>query len=216
MDTANISGAMTELGPTQSLERVATWGPVLPVAYAEGGVPNWYAAYTSANHEKRVAQELGWRSVENYLPLYGSVRRWKDRRVRLEMPLFPGYVFVKMALRERLRVLQVPGVARLVGFEGHHPAPVPVEDIEAIRMCLAGGHPLLPHPYLQRGQRVRVVSGPLAGLTGVVVRRKKQTRLVISFDLLMRSVAVEVASEEIRVESAAKGNSSGSEARFFS
>jgi transcription antitermination factor NusG len=154
-------------------------------------VPKWYAVYTSANHEKRVAYELGRRSVESYLPLYWSVRRWKDRRVRLDLPLFPGYVFVRMVLRERLRVLQVAGVARLVGFEGH-PAPVPDEDIEAIRTCLAGEHALLPHPYLQRGQRVRVVSGPLAGLTGVVVRWKRETRLVISFDLLMRSVAVEV------------------------
>src|SRR5712691_7618332 len=74
---------------------------------------HWYAAYTSANHEKRVAQQLGQRSVEHFLAVYESVRRWKDRRKKLELPLFPGYVFVRMALRERLQVLQIPGVACL-------------------------------------------------------------------------------------------------------
>ncbi len=180
LEAGLISGAMSQ-----------TALPVVAEVCAERGVPKWYAAYTSANQEKRVAHELGRRSVECYLPLYGSVRRWKDRRVRLELPLFPGYVFVRVALRERVRVLQVPGVARLVGFDGQ-PAAVPNEDIEAIRTCLGGDHALLPHRYLQRGQRVRVLSGPLAGLTGVVVRQKKTTRLVISFDLLMRSVAVEL------------------------
>src|SRR6267378_2705469 len=77
--------------------------------------PRWYAAYTSANHEKRVAEQLDVRSVEHFVPLYESVRRWKDRKVRLQLPLFPGYVFVRLVQRERLRVLQVPGVARLVG-----------------------------------------------------------------------------------------------------
>src|SRR6266850_1054984 len=87
--------------------------------------PCWYAVYTSAQHEKRVAAELGRRSVESFLPLYSSVRRWSDRRVRLELPLFPGYVFVHLALRDRLRVLQVPGVAKLVGFGG---LPVALPD----------------------------------------------------------------------------------------
>ena len=187
METALISAALTQV------ERPL---PLIPEASDERGVPKWYAAYTSANQEKRVAHELGRRSVECYLPLYGSVRRWKDRSVRLELPLFSGYVFVRVALRERLRVLQIPGVARLVGFEGR-PAAVPDEDIEAIRTCLSGDHALLPHCYLQRGQRVRVLSGPLAGLTGVVVRQKNQTRLVISFDLLMRSVAVEIGPSDL-------------------
>jgi transcription antitermination factor NusG len=189
METDLISAALTQ---------TATALPLVAEPDAKACVPKWYAAYTSANHEKRVAHELGRRSVECYLPLYGSVRRWKDRRVRLELPLFPGYVFVRMAIAERLRVLQVPGVARLVGFEGH-PAAVPDEDITAIRACLAGGHALLPHRYLGRGQRVRVLSGPLAGLTGVVVRQKKQARLVLSFDLLMRSVAVELEEQELCV-----------------
>src|SRR6266566_3595754 len=100
--------------------------------------PHWYAAYTSANHEKRVAIQLGQRSVEHFLPTYESVRRWKDRRKKLELPLFPGYVFVRMALRQRLRVLQIPGVACLVGFGGQ-PAALATEEIEALRMGLARG-----------------------------------------------------------------------------
>src|SRR5208283_2708871 len=167
-----------------------------PESVADSLEPRWYAAYTSANHEKRVAEQLQRRSVENFLPLYESVRRWKDRRVRLKLPLFPGYVFVHIALRDRLKVLQVPGVAKLVSFHGQ-PAPVPDKDIEAIRTCLAGPHPVQPHRYLQRGQRVRVLSGPLAGLTGIVVRQKKSTRFVISFDLLMRSVSVELDSSDL-------------------
>lgn len=153
--------------------------------------PHWYAAYTCANHEKRVAQQLERRSIECFLPLYESSRRWKDRRVWLQLPLFPGYVFVRLALRDRLQVLEVPSVARLVGFDGH-PTPLPLEDIESIRACLASRHPVQPHAYVQRGQRVRVLSGPLGGLTGIVVRQKNCTRFVISLELLMRSVAVEI------------------------
>src|SRR5580700_10539298 len=101
--------------------------------------PLWYAAYTNANHEKRVAQQLERRFVEHFLPLYESVRRWKDRRVRLQMPLFPGYVFVRLALRDRLQLLQIPGVVHLVSFNGCA-APLPQEDIQAIRNCLDRGH----------------------------------------------------------------------------
>jgi transcription antitermination factor NusG len=156
----------------------------------------WFAAHTSANHEKRVAQQLESRAVDHFLPVYESVRRWKDRRVRLQLPLFPGYVFVRMALRDRLRVLAVPGVARLVGFDGR-PTVVPAEDIEAIRACLAGNRDVQPHPYLRCGQRVRVLSGPLAGFSGVVVRQKNRTRFVVSFDVLERSVSVEVEATEV-------------------
>ncbi len=94
--------------------------------------PRWYAAYTCAQHEKRVAEQLVERTVEHFLPLYASVRRWKDRRVALELPLFPGYVFVRLALRDRLRVLQVPSVVRLVGFGGL-PTALPDEQVEILR-----------------------------------------------------------------------------------
>jgi transcription antitermination factor NusG len=156
----------------------------------------WHAVYTSANHEKRVREQLERRSVESFLPIYESERHWKDRRVRLQLPLFPGYVFVRMSSRDRLKVLQVSGVAHLVEFGGK-PAAVPEEDIRAIRACLASPHGLQPHRYLKRGQRVTVTSGPLAGLTGIVIRQKKCTRFVISFDLLMRSVAVELDSSDL-------------------
>jgi transcription termination/antitermination protein NusG len=157
--------------------------------------PHWYAAYTCANHEKSVARQLERRSMQCFLPLYESVRRWKDRRVRLELPLFPGYVFVQLALRDRLRVLEVPGLVRLVGFDGH-PSPLPTEDIETIRTCLGRRRFMAPHPYVRRGQRVRLLRGPLEGLTGVVLRQKNRTRFVISLELLMRSVAVEIDSAD--------------------
>lgn len=156
----------------------------------------WYAAYTRAHHEKRVAQQLEQRAIEVFLPLYDSVRRWKDRRVRLQLPLFPGYVFVRMLLRSRLQVLEIPGVASLVGFGGH-PTPVPAEDIDTIRACLAGDQAVQPHRYVQRGQRVRVLNGPLTGFTGIVVRQRNRTRFVISFELLQRSVAVEIDAADL-------------------
>lgn len=151
----------------------------------------WYAVYTCANHEKRVAEQFVPRSLEHFLPQYESVRRWKDRKVRLQLPLFPGYLFVHIAAQDRLRVLQVPGVVRLVGFNGI-PTPMPQEDIQNIRESLGQGWRAEPHPYLQLGRRTRVVRGPLAGMEGIVVRRKNRSRLVLSFDLIQRSLAIEM------------------------
>jgi len=190
METSLISATLAQIEP------------VLPLGTPERDAAaevRWYVAYTSANHEKRVAQQLTWRSVEHFLPVYESVRRWKDRRVPLQLPLFPGYVFVRLALRDRLRVLAVPGVARLVGFAGR-PTVVPAEDIEAIRACLEGKRDVQPHPYVQCGQRVRVLSGPLAGFSGIVLRQKNRTRFVVSFDVLERSVSVELEGTEVFVE----------------
>jgi transcription antitermination factor NusG len=156
----------------------------------------WYAAYTRANHEKRVAEQLGVRSVEHFVPLYDSTRRWKDRKVRLQLPLFPGYVFVRLALRDRLRVLQVPGLARLVGFNGL-PCALPDSEIEALKAGLASGVRAEPHPYLTVGRRVRVKAGPLAGMEGVLTRKRNGARFVLSLELIMRSVAVDVDALEL-------------------
>jgi transcription antitermination factor NusG len=160
----------------------------LPAEYRE---PRWYAAYTAANHEKRVTIQLGQRSIAHFLPQYDSVRRWKDRRVKLQLPLFPGYVFVHLALRHRLQVLEVPGVSRLVGFNGQ-PCALPESEIEAVKACLARRMCVEPHPYLQVGHRVRVKAGPLQGLQGLLVRKKNSARFVMSLDLIMRSVSVEI------------------------
>jgi len=157
---------------------------------------HWYAIYTSANHEKKVAAELGRRSVESFLPLYSSLRRWKDRRVQLQLPLFPGYVFVHVALSDRLRVLQVPGVANLVGFGGQ-PVALPDEQLEGLRAGINGQLCTEPHPYLAVGRRIRIVRGPFQGIEGFLVRRKGVFRVVLSLELIMRSVAVEVDVSEV-------------------
>lgn len=157
---------------------------------------NWYAAYTRANHERRVAQELAERGVEHFLPQYQSRRKWKDREVELALPLFPGYVFVRMALEHKLRVLQVPGVACLVSFAGK-PAVVPAEEFARIQELLNRRVLATPHPYLNVGRRARVLDGPFAGLEGIVVRRNKRNRLVISLDLIERSIAVELGEANL-------------------
>jgi transcription antitermination factor NusG len=164
---------------------------------------NWYALYTCPRHEKCVAQQIEQRSIACFLPLYRSVRRWKDRRKELELALFPGYVFVRLALRDRLRVLQLPSAVRLVSFNGQA-AVLPDAEIEGLRQRLSGGICLEPHPYLRVGRRVRVCAGPMQGLEGIIVRRKDRCRLVFSLDLIMRSVAVEVDESDVEPVTKAK------------
>jgi len=158
--------------------------------------PHWYALYTCANHEKRISAELSARGVEHYLPLYSCVRRWNKRRVKLERPLFPSYVFVRLALRDRLRVLQIPRVVQLVGSAGR-PAVLRDEEMEKMRAGLTSGLQAEPHASLTSGRRVRVKSGPLAGLEGFLVRRKRSTRVVISIGVIQRAAAIEVDAADL-------------------
>jgi transcription termination/antitermination protein NusG len=160
------------------------------------GEPHWYVAYTCAQHEKRVAEQLAERDVEHFLPLYATLHRWKDRRVWLDLPLFPGYVFVRLALQDRLRVLQVPSVVRLVGFGGW-PTGLPDEQVEALRAGLSGSLRAEPHPFLTVGRRVRVRRGPLQGAEGILVRKKNIFRMVLSLELIMRSVSIEVDAADV-------------------
>jgi transcription antitermination factor NusG len=162
------------------------------------GVSRWYAAYTCTNHERRVTQQLSERNVENFLPTYRSVRRWRDRRKELQLALFPSYVFVHMDVRDRLRVLQLPGVVNVVSFGGV-PAPLLDSEIEALRRGSACPTQIAPHPYLRVGRRVRVARGPFAGTEGILVRRRDGCRVVVSIDLLMRSVALEVDEADIGI-----------------
>ena len=159
----------------------------------DGFGPRWYALYTRSRHEKTVGDLLRRKQIETFLPLYETVRRWKNGDHRVELPLFPGYAFVHIALRNRLPVLKVPGVVRMVGFDG---GPTPLEDaeVESLRQALSAGVKAVPHPYLTVGRRVRITGGALAGREGILLRTKGEERVVLSLDLIQRSVLVNVAA----------------------
>ncbi len=159
--------------------------------------PRWYAAYTKPRHEKNVRRECERRSIDCFLPTYEVVRRWKDRRKQIELPLFPGYIFVRISRLRQLNVLQVPSVISLVGFGGI-PTSLRDEEIATLQKGLAAGVSVKPHPYLLTGRRVRIISGPLAGSEGVLVRRKGNLRVVLSLDLLRRSIAVDADIADIQ------------------
>lgn len=158
--------------------------------------PHWYALYTNSRHEKKVADILSTREISSYVPLYKTVRRWADRRKEVELPLFPGYVFVQIALRSRLKVLSVPGVVHLVTFDGK-PAQVNESEIETLRQGLPMAKGVQPHPYLKVGRRVRVQRGLFAGMEGILIRRKDAFRLVLSMQLILRSVSVEIDEADV-------------------
>ncbi len=169
---------------------------IVPSPILEHIEAHWYAAYTCARHEKQVWRQLQDRKLETFLPLYRSVRRWKDRRKELELPLFPGYIFVRIPRQERLRVLRIPSVVRFVGFQGE-PAALEDREVEQLRRGLENGVHAEPHPYLKIGDRIRVKCGPLAGVEGILIRKKDSYRIVLSLDLLMRSVAAEVEAADL-------------------
>ena len=152
---------------------------------------SWYAVYTRSRHEKHVADQLECKQIETFLPLYETIRRWKNGRHRVLLPLFPCYTFVRIALRDRLEVLKAPGVVRLVGFNGT-PVPLAAEEVARLQQALAEGFKAEPHPYLSVGRRVRITAGPLAGHEGILVRKKGDLGVVLSIDLIQRSVLVHV------------------------
>ena len=159
----------------------------------------WYAVYTRSRCEKRVHEQFERRSIESLLPVYEAVHQWTDRKVQVQLPLFPGYVFVRVSLRDHLQVVQVPGVVKLVGFNGA-PTALPQKDVDALRSSLMSGVRVVPHPYLTAGRRVRVKTGPLAGLTGILVRRKNKARFILSLGLIHRAIAVEVNETALEPE----------------
>jgi len=168
----------------------------MPGLADQSRMANWYAAYTAPRHEKSAARQLQLSQLECFLPLYSTVRRWKNRtRVRLDLPLFPSYVFVRMTRREYARALAVPGIINLVG-SGRSPSPLPDSDIESLRHGLPDGK-VAPHPFLVAGEKARITCGPFAGMTGILVRQKNQFRVVLTLELIKQSVAVEIDSDEI-------------------
>ena len=181
------------LGPNFDQRSVA---PLCPQAAKEPQPCHWFAAYTTPRHEKAVVRHLNVRELQSFLPLYTSIRRWSNGcQVAVERPLFPGYVFVSIDRRSAARVLDVPGVVSLVG-SSRTPAALATHEIESLQAGLPQRcHE--PHPYLAVGDKVSVVRGPFAGMCGVLLRRKNQLRVVLTLNLIMQSVAVEVGMDEI-------------------
>jgi transcription antitermination factor NusG len=151
----------------------------------------WHALHTKYQHEKYVTDILAEKGFEVFCPTYAEVHRWKDRRKEVTIPLFSGYLFFAGGLDRRIDLLSTPGVCAIVSF-GSTPAIVPEEEINAIRLAAASSQRVEPHPFLKEGQKVRVKSGPLSGIEGILQRRKDTFRLVLSVQLLGRSVAVEI------------------------
>jgi transcription antitermination factor NusG len=166
------------------------------ISDSETSVPHWYALYTNPRHEKVVAKQLNERCVENFLPLYRSWHRWKDRRKQVDLALFPGYVFVRIEEQNKLQVLKTPGAVNLVSFSGKL-AALPEPEIEALRNALHNQVFAEPCPYLKVGRKVRVVRGPMAGAEGILARKKDKYRVVISVEVLMRSVALEIDGTDL-------------------
>jgi len=154
----------------------------------------WYAVAVRSNFERIVAQSLRQKDYEIFLPAYLSKRRWSDRTKVVECALFPGYLFCRMDLQQRVPLLNTLGVVSIMGV-GRCAVPVPDSEISAIQRIVESGLPVAPWPFLKAGQSVYINHGPLAGLEGIVIGSKNRSRLVVSVEMLQRSVTVEIESE---------------------
>ena len=157
---------------------------------------NWFAVFTVPRHEKRIEAQFGLREIENFLPIYQKQRHWKDgSKGMLQLPLFSNYIFVRIGCSERIHVLKVPGVISVVGW-GPQPLPVPDSYIHFLREGLRS-RKVEPCAYLKEGTRVRIHSGMMAGMGGVLIRQKNNFRVVLTLEMIMKSVTVEVDLDEI-------------------
>lgn len=164
-------------------------------AKTEDGL-RWFAVQTRHQHEKRIAERLKIDTIETFLPVHCSVHRWKNGvKAQLEFPLFPCYLFTRIKDSQRLSLIRQPGV---IGIAASSSSPTPIADDEISRLRLVAEQvKAQPHPYLSLGERVRIVAGPLAGVEGILTRKKHELRVAISIEIIMRSVSVEVSEFEI-------------------
>lgn len=160
-------------------------------------IPLWYAVYTRSRHEKKVAEQLKERHVEYYLPSIPRLRQWKDRKKMVEMPLFPGYLFVNIKLANRLLVLTADGVVRLLGFNGEL-TPIPEYQIENIRRLLSQPELIEIEFYIEEGDWVEIIYGPFSGVFGKLVQLHGKRRLLVGIDLIHQAVSVEVDMSWVR------------------
>jgi transcription antitermination factor NusG len=161
--------------------------------------PAWYALYTRSRFEKKLLTELTDRSVEVFLPMREVLSRWKDRKKRIWLPLFPGYIFVYQVDTpvNRYKVLNIPGAVRFVGFEGKA-TPVPQGQIDSVRRFLESNLAIDPYPYIKLGRRVEVIAGPLKGIQGKLVQKKGHFRFVLQVDLIRQAISVEIDASDVR------------------
>lgn len=159
----------------------------------------WYAIHTRSNFEARCEEELRLKGLEPYLPAFEEVHEWKDRRSKVRVPLFPSYVFARIAdtADARIRVLRSAGVVRILGA-GSAIEPVPEEELDSIRRLLASGRRCIGHPGLLPGVRVEVVTGPLRGVEGTLIKVRNEARLQCSVEMLGRSVSIEIDTRDLR------------------
>ena len=161
--------------------------------------PSWYALWTRSRHEKIVRDQLAKKTdVDVFLPTIGKWSRWKDRKKKIDWPLFPGYVFARFVPDERIGILKVDGVVQIISNNGIL-SPIPVEEIESIRTRVESELAYDPVPLIKEGDMVKVTSGPLKGVVGRLVQKKgAQARLVLSVDLIGQAVSVEVDAADVK------------------
>jgi len=167
-----------------------------PIMATDAQQNPWYVLMVRSNHEKRIAQGLNDRGIDHFLPCYHSVRQWKDRRVTLEFPLFPSYVFVRIPHQERLRALAIPHVFSFLGTATSL-SSVPEEEVDSMRRGVQCGK-AEPHPYLTVGEQVVVTEGPMCGITGILLRQQNNTRVVVSVQSIARSFVLDVDAASVQ------------------
>ena len=161
--------------------------------------PQWYALYTRSRFEKKMLSELTDRNIEVFLPMREVLSRWKDRKKRIWIPLFPGYIFINHVdtPENRYKILNVPGAVRFVSVEGHA-EPIPEEQIQSVRRFLETKLAIDPYPYIKVGSRVEIIAGPLKGIQGILVKKRGRFRFVLQVDLIRQAVSVEIDASDVR------------------
>ncbi len=157
----------------------------------------WFALWTRSRHEQVVREQLERKQIESFLPTVTRWSRWKDRKKKVDWPLFPGYCFARFDPGERLPILKVPGVVSIISFEGE-PAPIPEHEIDGIRQLVESDLAFDPCPMIHEGMMVEVMHGPLKGVVGRLMRKNEKARLVLSVDLIGQAVSVEVDAADVK------------------
>jgi transcription antitermination factor NusG len=160
---------------------------------------NWFAVHVKSRHEFAAAERLMGAGIEVFLPSVERLSKWTDRKKLVRFPLFPGYLFVHVLRDHRgiLTVLKTKGVVRILGAVPGEPEPVPDEQVLSLKKVVEAKVPLDPYPYLKEGQRVRITSGPLAGVEGLLLEKAEKHTLFLSVDILQQGVTLTIGASDV-------------------